>query len=90
MDATARRAGLLAVAAVLAAAIVAVAARRRGGPVSRDPVYRCACGAAYRVSGVDRHRIYWPEGAPDGSPVLGGACLGCGAELPTGHDAVAA
>jgi len=47
--------------------------------------YACACGAAYRVSGTDRHRIYWPEGAPEHAPVLGDRCLECDAPLPSGR-----
>ena len=89
MDAFARRLGLLAVAAGLAAGLAAALARQRRDPSGRpDPTYRCGCGAVYRVSGVDRHRVYWPQDARD--PVLGDACPRCGAPLPAGHDAVAA
>jgi len=96
----ARRFGLLAVAAGLAAALGAagarLAGRRRGhadgGPaashpvgLSREETYTCTCGQAYRVTGVDRHRVYYPEGKDE--PVLGTVCVNCDAPLPVGHDA---
>ena len=78
----ARRLGLLAIAAGLAAGI-AVAGKRLAGRVGRaDDAYRCECGAEYRVQGVDRHRIYWREDAP----VLGDRCVACGSPLPAGHN----
>ena len=96
---TARRAGLAAVAAALAAAIAGVLGRRLGaggtdtgrGPAWRfrrdkQPTYTCECGQAYRVTGVDRHRVYWPEGAGRDEPVLGDACVRCERPLPLGHD----
>jgi len=95
---TARRAGLAAVAAALVAAIAGVLGRRgRGGTEAgrglagrfrRDkrPTYTCECGQAYRVTGVDRHRVYWPEGAERDEPVLGDACVRCERPLPLGHD----
>ena len=49
--------------------------------------HTCACGAEYRVSGTDRHRVFWPAGAPESSPVLGDRCVECDAELPTGRAA---
>jgi hypothetical protein len=100
-DERVRRAGLLAVAAALAAGIAGVLGRRRGsgeGGASgqgltgrfrrRDkrPRYTCECGQAYRVTGVDRHRVYWPEGAERADPVLGDACVKCEQPLPVGHD----
>ena len=27
----------------------------------------CPCGQQYRLSGLGRHRIYWPQGAPETS-----------------------
>jgi hypothetical protein len=94
---TARRAGLAAVAAGLLAAIAGLGARRRksapasearGGRFRRDkrPKYKCECGQAYRVTGVDRHRVYWPEGADRDEPVMGDTCVACERSLPTGHD----
>jgi hypothetical protein len=89
-----RRLGLL---AVLAALVVAVAAagtrlvrRRRaaGGPEARS--YTCQCGARYRVTGTDRHRVYWPEEqGTDGEPVLGDRCPQCDASLPGGRETAA-
>jgi hypothetical protein len=87
---SARRAGLLAVAIGLAAAIAAAGARLRRDASARrsDPAaYRCGCGKAYRVSGTDRHRVYWPADAPDSAPVLGNRCVQCDAALPAGHEA---
>jgi hypothetical protein len=85
---TARRAGLIAVAVALAAAIAAARSRQRardtGGGLERseDQTYTCDCGTPYRVSGTDRHTVYWPAGAPDGEPVLGDRCVTCDAPLP--------
>jgi hypothetical protein len=86
---TAQRAGLIAVAVALAAALVAAGVRlasRTSGrtrATSRSPqTYTCRCGATYRVSGIDRHRVYWPAGAPDDRPVLGDSCVECEAPLP--------
>jgi hypothetical protein len=86
---SARRAGLLAVAAALAAGIALAGRRlaRRGGGAEHE-TYRCTCGESYRVSGADRHRVYWREGAPDSDPVLGERCVACDSPLPAGHDAV--
>lgn len=47
--------------------------------------YTCACGTEYRVSGTDRHRIYWAAGAPEHAPVLGDRCVECEAPLPSGR-----
>jgi hypothetical protein len=87
-----RRAGLLAVAGGLAAAIVLAGKRLASrGQSARgagaDETYRCDCGAAYRVRGADRHRVYWRDGAPDSDPVLGDRCVQCDAPLPSGHEA---
>ena len=98
---TARRAGLAAVAAGLMAAIAGVLGRRRasggaattrGGRFRRDkrPKYACECGQSYRVTGVDRHRVYWPEGAEKDEPVLGDTCISCDRALPAGHDTAVA
>ena len=94
---TARRAGLAVVAAMLLAAIAGLAGWRRkaaagsegrGGRFRRDkrPKYTCECGQAYRVTGVDRHRVYWPEGSDRDEPVLGDTCIACDRPLPAGHD----
>jgi hypothetical protein len=90
---SARRLGLLAVAAALAFAIAAAGKRLASGgsPAGggEPETYRCACGTAYRVRGADRHRVYWREGAPDEEPVLGERCVQCDAPLPSGHDVAA-
>jgi hypothetical protein len=52
----------------------------------KRPKYTCECGQAYRVTGVDRHRVYWPEGAEKDAPVLGDTCVNCDRALPLGHD----
>lgn len=66
--------------------------RRRGGgggadhPAGRE--YACpTCGAAYMVAGTDRHRIYWPAGAPESEPLLEARCTRCGTPLPREHEA---
>ena len=99
---TARRAGLAAVAAGLMAAIAGVLARRRGaggggtrrggrfGRGKSGAAYTCECGQAYRVTGVDRHRVYWPEDAEKDEPVMGDTCVSCDRPLPVGHDTAVA
>jgi hypothetical protein len=86
-----RRLTLIAVAAGLAAAVAAagsrLARRGKGTGIAVEDSYRCRCGSEYRVSGVDRHRVYWPAGAPDSEPVLGDRCPNCDAPLPAGHEA---
>jgi hypothetical protein len=53
-------------------------------PAAAETTYICGeCGAEYRVSGTDRHRIYWPAGAPEDEPVMGDRCVSCDAPLPT-------
>jgi hypothetical protein len=82
-----RRLALLAVAAGLAAGIAAAGARmtqRRRS--SSQTTYRCRCGSKYRVSGTDRHRVYWAAGASESDPVLGDRCPNCDAPLPSGHE----
>jgi hypothetical protein len=94
-----RRAALLAVAAGMSTALGAAGARLAGrgtaverarGIASRlrrssHQTYTCACGARYRVSGTDRHRVYWPADAPGDAPVLGHSCVACDAPLPGGR-----
>jgi hypothetical protein len=83
---TARRAGLIAVAAALAAAIAAAGTRLAGrSRRAAHQHYTCDCGAVYRVTGLDRHRVYWPADAPAGAPVLGDRCTSCDAPLPSGR-----
>jgi hypothetical protein len=89
---SARRLGLVAVAAALAAGIVLAGRRLAQGRGSArtpsDETYRCSCGATYRVQGADRHRVYWREGAAESDAVLGDRCVECDAPLPAGHDTV--
>ena len=86
-----RRVALLAVAAGLTAAVAAAGARlaqRRTGKgtgIDVQDTYRCQCGTEYRVSGMDRHRVFWPAGAPESEPVLGDRCPNCDSPLPAGH-----
>jgi hypothetical protein len=47
--------------------------------------WECVCGQIYRVSGLDRHRIYWPIDAPANEPVLDGCCVRCRRPLPGKH-----
>lgn len=99
-----RRAGLLAIAAALSAAVAAAAGTRLGrrrtvAPgtkrdlrrFQRDAAgYTCECGQKYKVTGVDRHRVYWPAGAGEDQPVLGTQCVACERPLPAGHDTAVA
>lgn len=87
---TPRRIALMAVAAGLAAALAAVAARARGSRSGPPETHRCRCGTVYRVSGADRHRVYWLLDAPESDPVLGRSCVNCDAPLPAGHAAATA
>jgi hypothetical protein len=80
---SARRLGLLAVAAGLAVAIALVGKRLAAGDGApeRDS-YTCDCGTEYGVTGIDRHRVYWH----DGEAVVGDTCVTCDRPLPSGHD----
>ena len=81
-----RRLALLAVAAGLAAGIAAAGPRMTQRRNSSQSTYRCRGGSRYRVSGTDRHRVYWPAGAAESDPVLGDRCPNCDAPLPSGHE----
>jgi hypothetical protein len=52
---------------------------------SAEQTYTCQCGTTYRVSGTDRHRVYWPAPAAEDAPVLGERCVECDAPLPGGR-----
>ncbi|MGI8781093.1 MAG: hypothetical protein ACR2L8_13180 [Solirubrobacteraceae bacterium] len=84
-----RRLGLIAVAVALAAALGVAGARLggrgRGSGIAVTDTFRCRCGAEYRVSGADRHRVHWPAGASEAEPVLDDRCTSCGTPLPAGH-----
>ena len=57
---------------------------------SQKREWRCQCGQDYVVSGVDRHRVYWPAGASPDDPVLDLVCVQCGAPLPATREVSAA
>jgi hypothetical protein len=92
------------IAAALAAAAVVAAFLARGRirahtvldtdsdahESSRRREWRCQCGQEYVVSGVDRHRVYWPAGASPDDPVLDLVCVECGAPLPATREVSAA
>jgi hypothetical protein len=66
-----------------------------GAPPSQTPAaevvehtYTCECGQEYRVSGQDRHRVYWVKDAEVSDPVLGQQCVDCERALPHDHSAV--
>jgi hypothetical protein len=44
--------------------------------------WRCTCGQTYRVTGLDRHRVYWPEGGGPRDVAIDGCCVNCGRPLP--------
>jgi hypothetical protein len=44
--------------------------------------FTCECGQAFRITGRDRHRVLWPEGAGRDEPVLSGRCPACDRPLP--------
>ena len=84
----------LTAAALAAAALAAAAiARSRlqtqsSGPVavaggeaeesSQAREWRCESGKEYVVSGVDRHRVYWPAGGSADDALLELRCIECG------------
>jgi len=82
--------GAAAAIAATAALMRTVVRRRRAGATQARRGLSCGCGQKYEVAGTDRHRIYWPAGAPQGAPVLGDHCVVCEAPLPAEHDAAAA
>jgi hypothetical protein len=56
---------------------------RLGGSQPGDVDWQCPeCGARYRVTGTDRHQVYWPAGAQEADPVMGDACTKCGTPFP--------
>jgi hypothetical protein len=86
------RAPALVAAAAVALAIAADVVRRRraagsGGASSGSApepgrrAWTCACGQELRVSGVDRHRVWWLPDAEPGSPILGDRCPACDESL---------
>lgn len=95
--------GRLAIGAGAAAALAAVGAvlarrRRRGAApatTGRTPIaaaeerYACACGAVYGVSGIGRHRVFWPADATVADAVLEDHCPACGRAWPAEETAAA-
>jgi hypothetical protein len=90
-------AGGIAGAAVLAAGLGAVHRLRRGAGGSglrlpkgsrtaAEQSWQCACGQRFRVAGVERHRVYWLQDAPEGDPVMSGRCPACERLLPAGPE----
>jgi hypothetical protein len=80
-----RRIGLLGVVAALGVGLAVAGRRLAAGRRGRDDVtYTCECGTVYRVTGIDRHRVYWR----DGDAVLGDRCVACEAPLPASHDGI--
>ena len=68
-----------------------------GAPPSDAPAeevvehtFTCECGQEYRVSGQDRHRVYWRKDADVADPVLGQTCPECDRPLPHDHPTAAA
>ena len=66
----------------------ATAADAEESPQARE--WRCDCGQEYVVSGVDRHRVYWPAGGSADDALLELRCVECGAPLPATREVTAA
>jgi hypothetical protein len=49
---------------------------------SPEDSFTCECGQAFRITGRDRHRVLWPEGAGPDEAVLSGRCPACDRPLP--------
>ena len=56
---------------------------RRRGAVEHEAedTYECRCGQRFRVSGRDRHRVYWLESAAPDNPIVSDSCPNCGRSL---------
>ena len=79
--------GALALSALVAAALALLQRRRssaRAAHASR--VWQCECGQAFRIAGLDRHRVYWLPDAPANDPIISGRCPACDRPLPAGAD----
>lgn len=81
-----RRAPVLAVVALITAGVAATLAVMRRAtaedvPAAAAPAepreWHCACGQGFRVSGEDRHRVLWPDGAGPADAVLDDRCPAC-------------
>src|SRR3712207_695383 len=84
-----RLAALASLAGGLAGGVATVVRRRRASAgVAEDDgpaTWSCECGQEYRVSGQDRHRVYWLKDADASDPVIGGRCPNCDRPLPGEH-----
>jgi hypothetical protein len=67
----------------LGAAAAPLRDRVRRSNAPEHETFTCECGQTYRVSGVGRHRIYWPEGAAESDALLTPECINCERPLPT-------
>ena len=78
-----------ALSALVLGAVVALRQRRRTAERQADGgrTWQCQCGQAFRVSGMDRHRIFWLPEAPENEPVTSGRCPTCDRPLPAGGTA---
>jgi hypothetical protein len=56
--------------------------RVTGARGSTEHTWQCACGQRFRVAGVERHRVFWVEGAPESDPVMSDRCPSCERPLP--------
>ena len=75
--------GLLGLAAVAARLLQRRTTRSRAAAAEQAALtWECACGQSFRISGVDRHRVYWLAGASEADPVLGDRCPNCERALP--------
>jgi hypothetical protein len=83
----------LAVGVAVVAGVVALLAARRGAPDIRtvtrrnaeaepeptvQTLWSCGCGQRLRTVGTGRHQVHWLVDAPEGEPLLDGACPTCG------------
>ncbi len=80
------RGRLAAPAEALPSPRAAVAGLRERRRLRSMPQWQCACGQRYRVSGAERHRVYWLIDADESDPVMTGRCPNCDRGLP-GQDA---
>jgi hypothetical protein len=90
---SARRLALLLAGGAAAAAAAAAGAgeylrRRRKGEATPDTsqepqtqTWTCACGAEYHVTGLDRHRVFWPADGQESDAILSGECPACSRPL---------
>lgn len=81
------------IAGVVGAAGLKARSHRRGrsggGPSGEaaETEWRCQCGQEFRVSGIDRHRVYWLPDASAAEPVMEGRCPNCERPFPSEHAA---